>query len=116
VLCVFQPHQVSRTARLLDELAASLHNGLRWQAENRLWIADIYRAREGTPAPGEVTSADLAARVRRPGLDVARTHEIEQIGHHLANELKPGDVLLTMGAGNIRQVLNQVNDSIRILE
>ena len=41
VWCVFQPHQASRTARLLDELAASLHNA------DRVVVAEIFRAREG---------------------------------------------------------------------
>ena len=65
VWCVFQPHQVSRTARLLDELAASLQNA------DRVLVAEIFRAREGSPRPGEVTAADLARRtacLRRRGV------------------------------------------------
>ena len=48
VWCVFQPHQASRTARLLDELAASLQNA------DRVMVAEIFRARGGIPEPGEV--------------------------------------------------------------
>ena len=59
VWCVFQPHQVSRTERLLDELAESLQNA------DRVLVAEIFRAREGAPRPGEVTAADLARRVSR---------------------------------------------------
>jgi UDP-N-acetylmuramate--alanine ligase len=97
--CVFQPHQVSRTARLLDELAASLHN------VDRLWVADIFRAREPEVMPGEVTAADLAHRVRQRGGRVARIHDLNRIGRDLKNELASGDVLMTMGAGNIRRIL-----------
>ena len=61
VWCVFQPHQASRTARLLDELAASLQNA------DKVLVAEIFRAREGDPQPGEVTAADLARRAGRAG-------------------------------------------------
>ncbi|MBN2216613.1 MAG: UDP-N-acetylmuramate--L-alanine ligase [Pirellulales bacterium] len=110
ICCVFQPHQVSRTAHLLDELASSLHNGLRsgkgGRPSDRLWIADIFRAREGPPRTGEVTAADLADRVRRAGLDVAATHRMDEIGRELNECLGPGDVLLVAGAGNIHKILS----------
>jgi UDP-N-acetylmuramate--alanine ligase len=61
VYCVFQPHQVLRTARLLDEFALSLQNA------DIMLIAEIYRAREGSPQPGEITAADLARRLREFG-------------------------------------------------
>jgi UDP-N-acetylmuramate--alanine ligase len=61
VYCVFQPHQVLRTTRLLDEFALSLQNA------DIVLIAEIYRAREGPPLPGEITAADLAQRVREFG-------------------------------------------------
>jgi len=108
ICCVFQPHQVSRTTYYLDELARSLHNGLRRHPgcpRHRLWIADIFRAREGPPAPGEVTSAELADRVRRLGCDVAREHRMDKIAEQLSDCLRVGDVLLLMGAGDIQEVL-----------
>ena len=64
VWCVFQPHQASRTSRLLDELAASLQNA------DRVLVAEIFRAREGEPRPGEVTAADLARRAGELGVPV----------------------------------------------
>jgi len=93
--CVFQPHQVSRTACLLDELAESLHN------VDRLMVADIFRARESAPQPGEVTAADLARLAESGGVQVFHTHEKRGIVRLLQNRLAPGDVLLTMGAGDI---------------
>lgn len=97
--CVFQPHQASRTARLLDELAASLHN------VDRLWIADIFRAREPDMAPGDVTAADLAHATRQRGQWTARVHQPNRIGRDLKNHLAPGDVLVTIAAGNLRRIL-----------
>jgi len=97
--CVFQPHQASRTAALLDELAASLHNA------DKLAVAEIYRARESAAGrPGEVTATDLAAAVRAGGRDVWAEHDLHEIQRRLRRELRPGDVLLTMGAGDIDQI------------
>ncbi|MBN2474690.1 MAG: UDP-N-acetylmuramate--L-alanine ligase [Pirellulales bacterium] len=96
--CVFQPHQASRTERLLDELAASLQNA------DRLMVAEIFRAREGPPQRGEVTAADLAREARRRGGEVSRLHGPEQIARSLVTRLAPGDVLVTMGAGDVRKI------------
>lgn len=130
VWCVFQPHQVSRTERLLDELARSLQNA------DRVLVAEIFRAREGLHQKGEVTAADLARRVRevsasRPwgammshqmvgrraspeeGAKVPEVHACEEIARLLETRLEPGDVLVTMGAGDIRRVCDGLIDRFR---
>ena len=93
--CVFQPHQASRTKALLDELAASLDN------TDMTLVAEIFRAREPQEGPAEVSAADLAERVRRRGRCVGAIHSMEEIAGHLRARLRPGDVLLVMGAGDI---------------
>ena len=95
VWCVFQPHQASRTARLLDELAASLQNA------DKVLVAEIFRAREGDPQPGEVTAADLARRAAELGADVLPGHTDKEIAETLKTLLAPGDVLVTLGAGDV---------------
>jgi UDP-N-acetylmuramate--alanine ligase len=97
VWCVFQPHQASRTARLLDELAESLQNA------DMVMVAEIFRAREGEPRPGEVTAADLARRVAQLGAEVLPGHSAPEIVDALETQLAPGDVLVTLGAGNTEQ-------------
>ncbi|MGO9114547.1 MAG: UDP-N-acetylmuramate--L-alanine ligase [Thermoguttaceae bacterium] len=98
VCCLFQPHQALRTARLLDELASSLQNA------ERVLIADIFRAREGPPQPGEITAADLAARTRALGQDAPALHAPADIQQFLQTRLTPGDVLVVMGAGDIGRI------------
>jgi len=93
--CVFQPHQASRTAALLDEFADSLQN------TDVAFVADIFRAREGTPRVGEVTAAELADRSRRRGGVVPALHSKDEIAAYLHDQLRSGDVLLTLGAGDI---------------
>lgn len=98
VWCVFQPHQASRTEHLLDELAASLQNA------DKLVVADIFRAREPAPRPGEVTAADLAERARRLGVEAADVHDVAAIVACLQAQVRPGDVVITMGAGDIGRI------------
>ncbi len=105
--CVIQPHQASRLKALLDELAASLHN------VDKLAIAEVYRAREGAPTPGEATAADLAARLKRGGADVLAEHHPTEIARRLAIELEPNDVLVTMGAGDLGKIFNQFHERLR---
>jgi UDP-N-acetylmuramate--alanine ligase len=107
VWCVFQPHQVSRTTHLLDELADSLQNA------DKIIVADIFRAREGAGRPGEVTAADLAARVAAAGGGVVPAHADGDILSQLFEGLQAGDVLVTMGAGNIGKIANAVAERIR---
>ena len=106
VWCVFQPHQASRTARLLDELAASL------QDADRVLVAEIFRAREGDPQPGEVTAADLARRAAGLGVEVLPGHADDEILETLETQLAPGDVLVTLGAGDVGKLRG--NDEARM--
>ena len=107
VWAVFQPHQASRTERLLDELAASLQNA------EKVVVSEVFRAREPAPTSGEVTAADLARRVRALGTDVAEVHADDQIVPLLERHLRPGDVLVIMGAGDIGKLRDALSDRLR---
>ena len=102
IFCIYQPHQASRTARLLDETAASLQNA------DCVLITEIFRAREPCPTPGVVTAADLADRTRHFGTHTPPIHPRHQIKEFLAAHLQSGDVLATLGAGNIRETGNEL--------
>jgi UDP-N-acetylmuramate--alanine ligase len=106
VWCVFQPHQASRTARLLDELAASLDNS------DQVFIAEIYRAREPQYAPGDVSAADLARKLRSRGTSAWEIHAPSAIADALKTHLQPGDVLVTLGAGDIGKIHHEFDERI----
>lgn len=95
---VFQPHLFSRTQQLMDDFAASFSDA------DRVIITDIYPAREA-PIPG-VTAAALAAAIqaREPCKPVEFISPKEAIVAQLAAELRPGDAVLVLGAGDIRKV------------
>ncbi|MDR1669305.1 MAG: UDP-N-acetylmuramate--L-alanine ligase [Oscillospiraceae bacterium] len=92
VLCVFQPHTYTRTKALFKEFAAAL------TGFDRCYLSDIYAAREADP--GGVSSEALAARI--PG--AVYTGTAEATAQTVLNDLKPGDILLTMGAGDVYKV------------
>ncbi|MCA9248968.1 MAG: UDP-N-acetylmuramate--L-alanine ligase [Planctomycetales bacterium] len=101
--CVFQPHQASRTAGLLEEFAETL------RMTDRVAILDVFRAREGAPAPGEVTAADLAERIRDLDGRVIDVHAADAVEQTLAEaievgELTRGDIIITMGAGDVGRI------------
>jgi UDP-N-acetylmuramate--alanine ligase len=108
VWCVFQPHQVSRTRALLQEFAAAL------AAADWVAVSDIYAARESSAGKPAVTAADLAQAIRAAGGEVVAEHAFGDIIERLGSQLQPGDVLITMGAGDIRKVADGVVDRFRI--
>ncbi|GAB4465594.1 MAG: UDP-N-acetylmuramate--L-alanine ligase [Armatimonadaceae bacterium] len=96
LVAIFQPHLYSRTRDFMDEFADSL------TAADVVYLTDIYRARE-EPIPG-VSSETLAAKVRerKPDLTVHFVPEKNDLPEQLAQAVRPGDLVLTMGAGDIR--------------
>ncbi|MCK1797100.1 UDP-N-acetylmuramate--L-alanine ligase [Streptomyces sp. XM4193] len=93
VLVVFQPHLFSRTQELGTEMGAAL------ALADASLVLEIYPARED-PIPG-VTSELIIDAARQAGADVQAVDGAEQIPQVLAGMVKPGDLVLTMGAGDV---------------
>lgn len=93
VVAAFQPHLFSRTRDFAKEFGAVLATA------DVLFLADIYAARE-EPMPG-VTSDLIAAAVGRAGKCVTWRGGRAELAAALANAVRGGDVVLTMGAGDI---------------
>lgn len=91
LLVAFQPHLYSRTRDLQQEFADAL------SGSDRLFLCDIYGARE-TPEPG-VTSALIGDRMSRETLHWMGPRT--QVTNALKVAAQPGDVVITMGAGDI---------------
>ena len=92
VVCAFQPHTYSRTKALFDEFAQVLSQ------PDVTYLAEIFAARETNDVG--VTSEDLAKAV--PGAKAAPS--LDTLTQWLAEEARPGDLILTVGAGNIYTV------------
>jgi UDP-N-acetylmuramate--alanine ligase len=95
VLVLFQPHLYSRTLHLADELARAL------AVADLVCVTDVYPARE-QPIAG-VSGKLVVDRLTevRPGMWVGWTPEVEQGAPVLADHARPGDLIATIGAGDV---------------
>ena len=91
--CAFQPHTYTRTKNFLKDFATALSKA------DHIVLADIYAAREDDP--GDISSADLKRELETLGKDVHYFHTFEEIEKFLSQHCTNGDLLITMGAGNI---------------
>lgn len=94
--CVFQPHTYTRTKAFLDEFAQALTGA------DEVILADIYAARE-TDTLG-VSSRDIADRLERLGTSVHYIPSFDEIETFILEHCINGDLLITMGAGDIVKV------------
>ena len=102
VVCVFQPHRYSRTSHLWPTFAHS------FEAADALIITDIYSAGEEA-IPG--VSGELIWRAvteAHPEQDVSYVARLDDVVDHLVKVLRPGDLCLTLGAGDLTKVPDQV--------
>ncbi|MCL5958050.1 MAG: UDP-N-acetylmuramate--L-alanine ligase, partial [Chloroflexi bacterium] len=98
IWCAFQPHTYSRTKALLHDFAQAFGDA------DHIAIIDVYAARE-TQGQG-IGSADLARAIVHP--DVCYVGGLHQAKEHLLRRLQCGDVLMTVGAGNVWTVGDEV--------
>lgn len=99
VVFAFQPHTFSRTKQLFTEFSQSFYNA------KELILLDIFAsAREA--ADDSITSQMLADAVaeRHPDHNIQVAHSIPELAQMLKETLKPGDICLTLGAGDIYKV------------
>ncbi|WP_446898068.1 UDP-N-acetylmuramate--L-alanine ligase [Clostridium sp. LBM24168] len=96
IYCVFQPHTFSRTLNLYDEFVKAFDN------VDELILADIYPAREKDTH--KVSSDMLSKSISSRGISCKNIHDFNDIVSYLDNTLKNGDLLLTIGAGDIFKV------------
>lgn len=94
--CVFQSHTYTRTKALLDEFARSL------SAADEVLLAPIYAARE-TDTLG-ISSQDIADRIEKLGTKAHSFDSFDEIETFLLTNCQPGDLVITMGAGDIYKV------------
>ncbi|GAA0467570.1 UDP-N-acetylmuramate--L-alanine ligase [Streptomyces sp. NPDC046215] len=93
ILVVFQPHLFSRTQELGTEMGAAL------ALADASVVLDIYPARED-PVPG-ITSALIIDAAGAAGADVRPEHDMAAVADVIAGMARPGDLVLTMGAGDV---------------
>ncbi|MBA4028329.1 MAG: hypothetical protein C0475_04230 [Planctomyces sp.] len=98
IVCVFQPHQHSRTRHLLEEFARS------FEAADVVIVPHIYFVRDSQEERSLVSAADLVDRLRQRGVRAMHLYPFEAIVEQLRAVCRDGDVVVVMGAGPVYQV------------
>jgi UDP-N-acetylmuramate--alanine ligase len=98
---VFQPHRFTRTQELMDEFALAFNNA------DVLFVLDIYAASE-SPIDG-ITAEVLTENIRRYGhKNVTYIGPIEMAVDFVSEELREGDLVITLGAGNVTRLSEEI--------
>jgi UDP-N-acetylmuramate--alanine ligase len=107
VVALFQPHLPSRTRYLSGELGAALTSA------DFACVTEIYAAREEIPAglTGRVVAE--AAADARPGMTVGWAPSLEDAAEIVAEWARPGDLVLTIGAGDVDRAAPLVLEALR---
>lgn len=106
VVAVFQPHRYSRTKGLFDDFVTAFYQA------DKLIVTDVYAAGED-PIEG-ATGAALVQGIREHGhRDVSFCASLEEAAAHLEQAVEPGDMVITLGAGNVNQVCQLLADRMR---
>ncbi|HSF58267.1 MAG TPA: UDP-N-acetylmuramate--L-alanine ligase [Candidatus Binatia bacterium] len=106
LVVVFQPHRYSRTRDLFDDFVAA------FEGADRLVLTDIYPAGED-PIDGVTSEALYHAIKRRGHMEVEFIADKGEIVKQLAGKLNPGDIVLTLGAGDIFKVGDALVEALK---
>ena len=98
LICVFQPHQHSRTRHLMDQFVVS------FSAADVVIVPEIFFVRDSEQEKHAVTAGDLVVRLRRQGVTAMHLHPCEAIIEQLELITRPGDLVVTMGAGDVWRI------------
>ena len=106
-MCVFQPHRYSRTAALWQDFADA------FEGVDDLVLTDIYASGE-TPRPG-ISGKLLVDAVldAHPWTNVAYMPRLDDVQRWLVDRLRPGDLCLTLGAGDLTGLPDPVIERLR---
>jgi UDP-N-acetylmuramate--alanine ligase len=100
--CIFQPHTYTRTMALFDEFADA------FEKADKLILAEIYAARENNIY--KISSKQLAEKIKEihPYKEVIFMEDFQEIADYINSHANMGDLVITMGAGDIFQVGNMI--------
>ncbi len=106
IWCVFQPHTYTRTKTLFNEFSEAFYDA------DSVIITDIYAAREKDT--GLVNPADLVESINKYSANAVYSNDFRSIAGFIAKEAKPGDLVFTMGAGDVFKLGPMILDELGI--
>jgi UDP-N-acetylmuramate--alanine ligase len=105
--CVFQAHQYSRTQSLLEEFAASFADA------DKVLIPEIFFARDTEASRHAVNARILTDKIRGRGTDAEYIAGFDAVCDCLEQNVRSGDVVITMGAGDVWKVADEYIQRLR---
>ncbi|NLX14458.1 MAG: UDP-N-acetylmuramate--L-alanine ligase [Phycisphaerales bacterium] len=104
---VFQPHQHSRTRCLLNDFARSFGSA------DLVIVPDIFFVRDSESERDLIDSIDLVERIHAQGGEARYEKSFERIVMQLGREVREGDLVITMGAGDVWRMADQLLDCLK---
>lgn len=101
IVAIFQPHRYSRTITFLSQFAQSFNHA------DLVIISDIYSA--GEPDLGQINGEKLTQMIANYNPQVTYRPTLASISEFLVQTLRPGDTALFLGAGNLNQIIPEVD-------
>ncbi|HZK24890.1 MAG TPA: UDP-N-acetylmuramate--L-alanine ligase [Oscillospiraceae bacterium] len=105
LLIVFQPHRFSRTKCFFNEFVQA------FAGADKVFLQQIYAASE-KPLEG-ISSGKLAEEMRARGMDVTQLDRAEDIIEQVLAMAQPGDLIITMGAGDVTEIGHKIAESLQ---
>ena len=107
IWCVFQPHQISRTRELSDGFVKALCGA------DGVLVQPVFGAREATGTERIDLSRQLVEGVRRENPNAHFVADLDHTWTTLETHTRPGDIVLTVGAGDIDHIYHELTGRLR---
>ena len=107
LICIFQPHQHSRTRFLLEDFVRSFAHA------DVTIMPDIYFVRDSEADRRAVNSGMLVERIQQNGREALYLPAFKEIQEYLMVNMQPGDLVVSMGAGPVWEVTDELVRRIR---
>lgn len=104
-LClVFQPHQLSRTIKLLDEFTQS------FKEATTVIVPNIYAARDSAEDAQEMSAEKFVSHLQQAGVNAEYGNGLEETTQRLKSDYKKYDVIMVMGAGDVWKIAKNLTE------
>jgi UDP-N-acetylmuramate--alanine ligase len=106
IIAIFQPHRYTRTAALFEDFMTAFYQA------DLLVVTDVYAAGE-EPIAGATGEALAGGIVKHGHKSVVYRASLEEVSEYVAETVEPGDMVVTLGAGNVNQVCSLLAEKLQ---
>lgn len=108
ILCVFQPHQHSRTIKLLKSFIQSFHDA------DEVIIPNIFQVRDSQKDVKEMSAETFVSELQRHHPNAHYGHGLEKTTNNILSRLDEFDVILVMGAGDVTKIAKALKQELTL--